>query len=122
MFWEKPRWEADINEKFIKDTNLIEFNKKLSEVGIENIRYIKFKNNNLTILVDVSNASICVNGNLVVKKDKVCEIVNFRRKKLQISFSGEIKEEIEGYGIGFKEKNKKIYVFVRNNKYEIVEE
>lgn len=124
MFWKRPKWEAIGEGERIKDSDPIRFNRKIKDKRIEKVY---FRNEYNHIIVNLINPSIILNGDKIFEKDiRNPELLNFRRKKIQISLNGEVREELEGYGIGLKYteggRERKTYILINGKDYKIMEE
>jgi len=124
MFWKKPKWEAIGEGERIKDSDPIRFNRKIKDKRIEKVY---FRNEYNHIIVNLTYPLIILNGDKIFEKDiRNPELLNFRRKKIQISLNGEVREELEGYGIGLKYteegRERKIYILINGKDYKIMEE
>jgi len=124
MFWNKLKWEATGEGESIKDSDIIRFNQKIKDKKIEKVY---FRNEYNNVIINLTKPSIILNGEKIFEKNiRNPELLNFRRKKVQISLNGEIKEELEGYGIGLKytegERERKTYILINGKEYKIMEE
>jgi len=124
MFWNKLKWEATGEGESIKDSDLIRFNRKIKNKKIEKVY---FRNEYNSVIINLTKPSIILNGDRIFEKDiKNPELLNFRRKKVQISLNGEVREELDGYGIGIKYtesgRERKTYIFINGKEYKIMEE
>jgi len=124
MFWNKLKWEATGEGESIKDSDIIRFNQKIKDKKIEKVY---FRNEYNNVIINLTKPSIILNGEKIFEKNiRNPELLNFRRKKVQISLNGEVKEELEGYGIGLKyterERERKTYILINGKEYKIMDE